>query len=84
MLSFIGVNVLKTDTGFMSSLHYIQTHTGLYTNFCSHLSDTYKKGAFTCLSFRIYSICGNWFIINDEFTKLRKVFADKLLPYMLT
>ena len=29
MLFFIGVNVLKTDTGFMSSIHYKQTHTGL-------------------------------------------------------
>ena len=47
MLSFIGVNVLKTDTGFMSSTYHKQTNTGLYTNFCSNLPETYKKGAFT-------------------------------------
>ena len=80
MLSFIGVNVLKTDTGFMSCIHYKQTHTGPYTNFCSNLPDTYKKGAFTGLLFRIYSICGDWSIINDEFTKLRKMFADNCYP----
>ena len=33
MLSFIGVNIKKTDIGLMSSIHYKQTHTGLYTNF---------------------------------------------------
>ena len=38
-LSFIGVNVLKIDTGFMSSIHYKQTHTELYTNFCSNKPD---------------------------------------------
>ena len=27
MSSFIGVNVLKTDTGFMSSIHYKQLNT---------------------------------------------------------
>ena len=83
MLSFIGVNVLKTDTGFMSSIHYKQTHTGLYTNFCSNLPDTYKKCAFTGLLFRIYSICSNWSIINDEFAKLRKMFADNCYPTYL-
>ena len=60
----------------MSSIHYKQTHAGLFINFCFNLPDTYKKGAFTGLSFRIYSICGNWSIINKEFTKLRKMFAD--------
>ena len=63
MLSFIGVNVLKTDTGFMSSIPYKQTHTELYTKFCFNLPDTYKKGAFTGLLFRIYSICSNWSVI---------------------
>ena len=67
----------------MSSIHYRQTYTGLYTNFCSNLPDTYKKGAFTGLFFRIYSICGNWFIINDEFTKLRKIFAVNCYPAYL-
>ena len=76
MLSFLGVNVLKIDTGFMSSIHYKQTHTCLFTNFCSKLPDTYKKGAFTGLLFRIYSLCGNWSNIINEFTTLRKLFAD--------
>ena len=68
----------------MSSIHYKQTHTGLYTNFCSNLPDAYKKGALTDFLFRIYSICGNWSIINDEFTKLRKMFADNYyLTYLL-
>ena len=80
MLSFIGVNVLKIDTGFMSSIHYKQTHKGLYTNFCSNLPDTYKKDAFTGLLFHIYSTCGNWSIINDKFSKLRKMFADNCYP----
>ena len=83
MLPFIDINILQTDTGFMSSIYYKQTHTGLYTNFCSNLPDTYKKGAFTGLLFRIYSICGNWSIINDEFTKLRKMFADNCYPTYL-
>ena len=76
ILSFIGVNILKTDTGFMSRIHYKQRHTGLYTNFCSNLPDTYKKGAFTGLLFRIYSVCSNRSIINDEFAKLRKMFTN--------
>ena len=55
MISFIGISVLKTYTGFMSSIHYKQTHTGLYTNICSNLPDTCKKGTFTGLLLRIYS-----------------------------
>ena len=35
--------------GFISSIHYKQTHAGLYTNICSILPDTNKKGAFTNL-----------------------------------
>ena len=49
MLPFVDVNVIKTDSGLMSSTHYKQTHTRLYTNFCTNLCDTYKKGAFTGL-----------------------------------
>ena len=56
MLSIIGVNVLKTDNGFMSSIHYKQTHTRFYTNFSFNLPDMCKKGAFTGLLFRIYTI----------------------------
>ena len=37
VLSFIGVKIIKTVTGFMSSKYYKQTHTGLYTKFCSNL-----------------------------------------------
>ena len=80
VLSFIGVKIIKTVTGFMSSIYYKQTHTGLYTNFCSNLPDSYKKGAFTGLLSRIYSISSNWSIINDEFTKLRKMFVANCYP----
>ena len=72
VLSFIGVKIIKTVTGFMSSIYYKQTHTGLYTKFCSSLPHNYKKYAFTGLLSRIYSISSSWSIINDEFTKLRK------------
>ena len=34
---------MKTDTYFMSSIHYKQTHTGLYKNCCSNLPDSYEK-----------------------------------------
>ena len=67
----------------MYSINYKQTHTGLYTNFCSNLPDTYKKGTFTGLLFRICSICCNWSIINDEFIKLRKILADNCYPTYL-
>ena len=63
----------------MSSIHYKQTHSGLYTNFCSNLPDTYKKGAFTDLLLSIYSICSNRFIINNKFAKLHKNVCCQLL-----
>ena len=59
----------------MSSIYYKQTLTGLYTNFCPNLPDTYKKDAFAGLLFYIYSIFSNWSIINYEFTKLCKIVA---------
>ena len=52
MLSFIGVNVMKTDIGFMFGIRH-KTHSGLYINFRSNLPDTYKKVAFTGSLFRI-------------------------------
>ena len=67
----------------MSSIHYKQTRTGLYTNFSSNLPNTYKNGTFTGLLFRIYSICSNWSIINDELTKLRKMFLVHCYPTYL-
>ena len=83
MFSFNGVNIMKTGTGFMSGIHYKQTHTGLYTIFFSNLPYTYKKDAFTGLLFHIYSICSNWFIVNDEFTKLQKMIAVICYPTYL-
>ena len=82
-LSFIGVNVLKTDNGFMSSIHLNKHIQGYIQIFVLILPDTYKKGAFTGLLFRIYSICSNWSIVNDEFAKLRKMFADNCYPTYL-
>ena len=83
VLSFIGVKIIKTVTGFMSSIYYKQTHTGLYTKFCSNLPHSYKKCAFTGLLSRIYSISSNWSIINDEFAKLRKMFVANCYPSQL-
>ena len=67
----------------MSSKHYKQTHTGLFTGFCSNLPDTHKKGVFISLLFYIYSICSDWSIINDEFPKFCKIFTVNCCPMYL-
>ena len=78
-LPFLDVKVTKSDT-FITSLYKKPTFSGIYLNFKSYVPDTYKKGLIFCLLFRIYSICSNWHLINDEICKLKCILLKNKYP----
>ena len=73
MLPFLDIKTFREDNQFRTSIYRKKTFTGLYSNYNSLIPSTYKKGLILTLLFRIYSICSNWLLINEEFTFLKKI-----------
>ena len=53
-ISFLDVLVTREDVGFSTSVYRKPTFSGLYTNFCSFISEKYKKRINIFLTFAYF------------------------------
>ena len=74
-LNFLDILIQRKDQ-FITSIYRKPTFSGIYSHFDSFIPWSYKRGLISTLLFRIFHLCSNWSIINDEIRYL-KVFLEK-------
>ena len=73
-LPFLDVNVYRDAGKFSSSVHRKMTFSGVYSNFCSFMPETYKRGLVSTLLYRAYMISSSHQSLHKEIENLKKSF----------
>ncbi|XP_046851727.1 uncharacterized protein LOC124445026, partial [Xenia sp. Carnegie-2017] len=70
-LSFLDIDISRTNGKFTTSVYRKPTFTGLFTNFHSFIPLTYKFSLVSCLLHRIFNLCSTYenFHTQLEFTR---------------
>ena len=78
-LPFLDVEIKFNEFGFKTSVWRKLAYTGLLVNFRSTCPNAWKFGLITYLLKRAKSICSDYELFKDEITKLRCIFAKKII-----
>ena len=79
-LPFLDVNVYRDAGKFSSSVHRKMTFSGVYSNFCSFMPETYKRGLVSTLLYRAYMISSSYQSLHKEIENLKKIFSKNGYP----
>ena len=82
-LSFLDINIKRDTNNFSTSLHRKTTFSGVYTNFDSFISSSYKEGLLLTLLHRAYVISSNYHILHEEICKLKDIWLKNAYPIFL-
>ena len=80
MLSFLDVNVYRSDNKLVTSIHRKDTFSGVYTNFNSFIPIEYKCGLVLTLLHRAFVITSSFKGISDEILKLKEILYSNGYP----
>ena len=80
-LPFLDVNVYRDAGKFSSSVHRKMTFSGVYSNFCSFMPETYKRGLVSTLLYRAYMISSSYQSLHKEIENLKKIFSKNGYPF---
>ena len=80
MLPFLDVEVRRGAGKFLTSLYRKPTFSGLYTNYHSFISDSYKKGLIYTLLFRALKITVNLDSFQSEVSFLKNILKKNSYP----
>ena len=82
-LSFLDIEIHRTDQEFKTSLYRKPTFSGIYTNFNSFTPVLYKRGLLFSLLYRVYNICSDHELMLEEIDKLKSIWRKNLYPNTL-
>lgn len=82
-LSFLDINITRSNGSFNTSVYQKPTFTALFTNFHSFIPLTYKKGLISTLLNRYFKICSSFENFHVEIEKFRKIFNRNGYPTQL-
>ena len=74
-MSFVGVNIIRKQGKFTTSVYHKPTFSRIYTHF-----DIYKFGIILTLLYRCFQICSDWSKFHFELVKLMHVFKSNSYP----
>ena len=79
-IAFLDVNVFRDAGRFSSTVHRKDTFSGVYSNFRSFMSDTYKRGLVSTLLYRAYMISSSFQSLHKEIDNLKLIFSNNSYP----
>ena len=78
--SFLDVKITRQNKRFVTSIFRKATFSGVFTNYDSFISDTYKIGLVHTLLFRFFKICSSMENFHIEVELLRSIFKCNNYP----
>ena len=78
--SFLDVKITRQNKRFVTSIFRKATFSGVFTNYDSFISDTYKIGLVHILLFRFFKICSSMENFHIEVELLRSIFKCNNYP----
>ena len=82
-LSFLDINITRTNGHFSTSVFHELISTGLFTNFNSFIPMTYKKGLLLSLISRYFNICSSYHSFHSELQNFKQIFSCNGYPATL-
>ena len=82
-LSFLDINITRTNGRFSTSVFHKPTSTGLCTNINSFIPMTYKKGLLLSLISRYFNICSSYQSFHCELQNFKQIFSLNGYPTSL-
>ena len=79
-LSFLDINISRSNGNFLTSIFRKKTHTGLGLIFFSNCSFSFKINSIQTLLSRAYSLCSNWSSFHEEISLLQVYFKNNCYP----
>ena len=80
-LPFLDVNIFRENKKYASNdLQKKKTFSGVYTNFKSFISETYKIGLIKSLLFWCFSLCSDFIKFHYEIDKLKSILYKNSYP----
>ena len=82
-LPFLDVNIFCENEKFATNVYRKKTFSGVYTNFKSFISETYKICLIKSLLFRCFSLCSDFIKFHHEIDKLKSILYKNSYPHDL-
>ena len=82
-LSFLDINITRTNGRFSTSVFHKPTSIGFFTNFNSLIPMTYKKGLLLSLISRYFNICSSYQSFYCELQNFKQIFSLNGYPTSL-
>ena len=79
-LPFLDVNIFRENDKFTTNVYRKKTISGVYTNFKSFITKTYKIGLIKSLLFRCFSLCSDFIKFHHEIDKLKSILYRNSYP----
>ena len=79
-MSSLGVQIIRDDKTFTTSVYRKPTFSGVYTHFDSFLSSSYKFSTVYTLVYRCFRICSSWTKLHNELVCLKETFLKNGYP----
>jgi hypothetical protein len=82
-ISFLDVNITKTNNAFVTSVYRKPSFSGLGTSFFSYCSFNFKVNSIKTLLYRCFHISSNYTVLHNEFEFLKQFFINNGYPLFL-
>ena len=79
-LSFLDINITRSNGRFLTGIFRKKTYTGLGLNFFSNCSFSFKINSIQTLLSRAYSLSSSWSSFHDEISFLKVYFKNNCYP----
>ena len=79
-LPFLDINIFHENDKFATNVYRKKTFSGVYTNFKSFMTETYKIGLIKSLLFRYFSLCSDFIKFHNEIDKLKRISYKNSYP----
>ena len=80
---FVDAEVSRENSRFKTTVHRRPNFSGVYTDFSSFLSTTYKFCMIYTLGYRCFKICSSWTLFHNELQQLKQIFWKMTTPNYL-
>ena len=80
-LPFLDVKIFHKNVKIATNVYRKKTFSGIYTNFKSFITETYKIGLIKSLSFRCFSLCSDFTKFHYEIDKLKSILYKNSYPH---
>ena len=75
-LPWLDIFIERTTNGFSTSAYHKPTVTGLFTNFCSFIPFSFKRGILFTLLDRYFKICSSYHYFHAAVVKLKTLLLN--------